>query len=608
MSFLGELQRRSVFRVGIAYGITAWLLAQVADLALGAFGAPDWVLKVFLLALLLGFPVALVLAWALELTPEGLRRDSAVTYAGDSGDTPPVRTGKGLDRLIIGLLVCAVAWLAWDRYRDDEPAPGANPANVAGPAEDTTATPNIPAEPAVAVLPFVNMSEESGNEYFADGLSEELLNLLVQVPELRVAARTSSFSFKDKDATVEEIARVLGVDFVLEGSVRKADDRVRITAQLIEAEGGFHLWSETFDRRLDDIFAVQDEISAAVVDALRINLLGAPHPERTTNAEAYAAYLQGLHFFNQFSAEGRKKAEAKLEEALSLDPGYAPAVSLLANVYLFQANADERGFDAGFKLGRETAQRAIELDPGLAAPWGTLSYIQSYYDWDWDQAGATIERLREVDSNGALSLNFVANYLAMTGRFDDAVELRRQAIERDPLNLIFRVNQSFVLITTGDLAGAEEQLNTVLELKPGNVESLRQLANLRRLQGDPEAALRILGPLPESRSRTRLMATALDDLGRADEAQALMDERFEERAYGAPFHRALFHAARGESDLAFAELDEALKQRWRVLAYILSEPDLMGLRDDPRWVNVLERIGLDEYWRQVPRKYGGPGS
>jgi tetratricopeptide (TPR) repeat protein len=399
--------------------------------------------------------------------------------------------------------------------------------------------------------------------------------------------------------------------------VRKAGERVRITAQLIEAEGGFHLWSETFDRRLDDIFAVQDEISAAVVDALRINLLGAPNPERssyatgsgrTTNADAYAAYLQGLHFFNQFTSEGREKAEAKFEEALSLDPTYAPAVAMQAAVYLYQANADERGFDAGFELGRETARRAIELDPGLAAPWGTLSYIESYYDWDWDRAGQTIERLREVDSNGALSLNYVANYLAMTGRFDDAIELRQQAIKRDPLNLMFRVSQSFILIIFGDLAGAEEQLNTVLELQPGNVEAQRQLGKLRRLQGDPDAALRILEPLPRSRARTRFMASALDDLGRSEEARALMDEWFEEHSYGASFHRALFHAARGEADLAFTELDRAVDEKWRVLAYILSEPDLLGLREDPRWVNVLERIGLEEYWRRIPEKYGGPTS
>ena len=268
MSFFNELKRRNVFRVGIAYGITAWLLAQIADLFLENFGAPEWVIKTILLVLLIGFPLALLFAWAFELTPDGLKREKDV----DRSESVTQDTGKKLNTAILVLIAAAVAYLLIDRIQQ---------APVMGPGETSAALENAPepvvtaaeeTEPSIAVLPFVNMSTDPEQEFFSDGISEELLNLLVRVDGLQVASRTSSFIYKGENLNIPQIAGELKVNHILEGSVRKAGKRVRITAQLIDVSSDRHLWSETFDRELTDIFAIQDEIAQAIVSALQQEL------------------------------------------------------------------------------------------------------------------------------------------------------------------------------------------------------------------------------------------------------------------------------------------------------------------------------------------------
>jgi TolB-like protein len=284
---INELKRRNVFRVAVGYVISSWLLAQVADLVLENIGAPDWVMQTIMLVLALGFPVVVFFSWAYEVTPEGIKRESEI----DRTQSITHATARKLDRAITVVLLVALTYFAYDKFV-------VSPAREAVLVEATkqAVTEKIVTKQekskhsgkSVAVLPFVNMSEDSGNEYFADGLSEELLNMLVKIPELRVAARTSSFSFKDKDLTISEIAHELNVSHVLEGSVRKSGNKVRITAQLIKADDGFHLWSENFDRNLDDIFVVQDEIASKVTRALEVTLLGKSQADRAINPEAYA--------------------------------------------------------------------------------------------------------------------------------------------------------------------------------------------------------------------------------------------------------------------------------------------------------------------------------
>ncbi len=279
-SFWGELKRRNVVRVAIAYAVVSWLLLQVADVVLDNIEAPTWVFQAILLLLVIGFPVAIIFAWAFELTPEGLKKEKDV----DRSESITHVTGRKLDFVIIGVLVIAVGFLLVDKLYLSE--------------GDTVPDEIIATErKSIAVLPFVNMSNDANNEYFSDGISEEILNLLVKVPELRVTSRSSAFSFKGQNLDVPTMAAKLNVVHVLEGSVRKSGNQLRITAQLIDGETDTHLWSETYERELKDVFAIYDEIAAAVVDELKIKLLGEPPKATETNSEAYALYLQGHDIF-----------------------------------------------------------------------------------------------------------------------------------------------------------------------------------------------------------------------------------------------------------------------------------------------------------------------
>jgi len=310
MSLFEELKRRNVFRVGIAYIVITWLLLQVADVVLNNIDAPGWVFRVILLVFALGFPVAVLFAWAFEMTPEGLKREKEV----DRSQSITHSTGRKLDYVIIGLMGAALVYFTWDKFLggagEDVTVQSASPATAQLPDtmsnESAGASANLqlatePASRSIAVLPFADMSPEGDQEYLSDGIAEELLNLLAQIPDLQVAARTSSFSFKGKDVKIADVASELHVAHVLEGSVRKAGNRVRITAQLIKANDGYHLWSETFDRTLDDVFAIQDEISAAVVAVLKVHLLGEAPKSVEVDPEAYALYLQGRYFHERRS-------------------------------------------------------------------------------------------------------------------------------------------------------------------------------------------------------------------------------------------------------------------------------------------------------------------
>ena len=347
MSFLNELKRRNVLRVGAAYVVCSWLLIQVAETIFPLFGYGDTPARLVVIILAIAFIPSLIFAWVFEITPEGLKRDADVVREQSITQT----TGKKLDRIILVVLALALGYFAFDKFVLD-------PARDAVLVEETMQKVRTDVlvesygDKSIAVLPFVNMSSDPEQEYFSDGISEELLNLLSKIPELRVISRSSAFSFKGKDFDIPTIAAQLNVAHILEGSVRKAGSQVRITAQLIEASSDTHLWSETYDRTLDDIFVIQDEIAGSVVDALKLTLFGDAPRAEPIDPEAYALYLQAVHIGNQYTAEAFEQSNAMLKQVLATAPNYARAWRLLARNYDGQAAVGQLPREEGKALAR----------------------------------------------------------------------------------------------------------------------------------------------------------------------------------------------------------------------------------------------------------------
>lgn len=475
MSLFSELHRRNVVRVGIAYTVVAWLLLQVADVVMENIGAPDWVMQALLFLLLLGLLPALIFAWVFELTPEGIKRESDIA----DGVSVVHQTRRKLDTLIIATLVVAVAYLFWDgRLREQasdvpdsasaQSEPGAKLTGMAALRQQTedaaqaveraAGQANSTDDTSIAVLPFVNLSSDPEQEYFSDGISEELLNVLAQIPKLRVAARTSSFQFKGDNRDIGEIAQLLKVGHVLEGSVRKAGTKLRITAQLIEAEGGFHLWSETYDRELVDIFAIQDEISAAIADALRAELaldeITLPGASKVTaNTAAYEAFLKGRSLVNQRGNQAITAGVVELERSVRLDPNYAPARAQLAIGVALLSNSSGAYGDLSIDEVNERAGEQIAaaeaLDDDFAELWAARAILaktnfdaQGYLDFS--------EQALAIRPNYADALNWRVNGLNGLGMADKAVEAREELLRLDPLSVIGRMNAASFIASAGE--------------------------------------------------------------------------------------------------------------------------------------------------------------
>jgi adenylate cyclase len=598
MSFIRELKRRNVVRVATAYAVVAWLIAQIAALALESFGAPDWVIKSVLFLLIAGFPLALVLAWAFELTPEGIRRDSS----DKSVNRPPASGGRLLDVVIIVALALAVAYLGYDRFLHDDtkeqPESTNNPAESlpgSGTSPDTADEPEqMP--PSVAVLPFINISDDPGNEYFAEGLSEELLTLLANVPGLKVAARTSSFAFKGSDAQIDQIAEELNVTHVLEGSVRKSGDTVRITVQLIDASNGFHVYSEKYDRSLDDIFAVQDEIASSIVTALQLKVLGTPEKATVTNPEVFSLYLKARYLNNLKGRENWENAVVALHKAIAIDPEYAPAWSELSTTYRFQSNNNMRDPIDGMGLAREAAEQALALDGNLASAWVSLSYALSLGDWDWDGAADAMEHAKRLDPLNVDVLNGEGNIAIIHGQIDAAIHAFKRAVELDPLNQSAQNSLGLAYMYAGRFDEAKATFRVLLQLNPGYPWGYANLGTVMLLDDQPEIALETIRKNPENSLRSLVETLTLITLQQDDAKVAQFTQSADQHS---PFWAAQIHAWRNDTDRAFESLKRAVESRSIGLAYILASPYLVSLHSDTRWVHLLERIGLLDAYRAM---------
>jgi TolB-like protein len=587
MSVFDELKRRNVFRVAAAYLVVAWLLIQVTDTLVPALNMPDWVATVVVFFLLIGLPPALVFAWAFELTPQGLKREAEVEPA----ESITHRTGRKLDYLIISALMLAIGYFTYDKL-------------ILGPQRDDAlvestlqvferqATEAAYAQKSIAVLPFANMSADPEQEYFVDGLAEELLNLLASIPELQVAARTSSFSFKGQNTDIRIIAEKLNVEHILEGSVRKAGDTLRITAQLIEADSGFHLWSQRYDRKFEDVFAIQDEIATAVVSALKISLLGEVHKVEEINPEAYALYLQAKYFNERGSEEALEKAVEASLGALKLEPEYAPAWVALGGAYFSQASKIHRDVHDGMELARAAAERALMLDERLAEAHALLGWIRMMYDWDWQAADDSMQRGLALGPGNVHVLGGASALAAVLGRLDEAIRLDRRIIELDPLLWFSHVNLGLNLTAAGRLDEAATAFRHVLKLNPEAPSAHFLLGRTFILQNQPEMALAEMKQETDPIDRTLGIILALSALGRSAESDQELEVFKRNNGGEAAFHIAAIHAWRGESDQAFVWLDTAYEQRDSFLPELLSDPLLASLEFDPRWPAFLDKMGL----------------
>ena len=572
-NFFAELKRRNVYKVAVAYAVVGWLLVQVTTQVFPIFEIPNWALRLIVLAIIIGFPIALVLAWAFELTPEGIKRMEDV----DQGPaSPPGRTHAWIYVVSVAAAL-SIAIFFVGRYT----APRVESSALAT------------KEKSIAVLPFVNQSGDPAQEYFSDGLSEELINGLGQIHELRVIGRNSSFHFKGKSDDSRAVGQALGVAHLLEGSVRKAGDRVRISVALVDAANSSQRWSQTYDRELKDIFAVQEEIAKSIADQLRVTLLGgevvATGRPSNGSIEAYNAYLQGAYYTWSSNLEGLTKAIGFFEEAIRLDPRYAEAYGLKSLAWSqIGYLRGVKGSD-GFEQARVAAKAALAIRPNLARARGMLAYVYINADWNLPAAEAELER---ADDKAPNIPHVRAIVRACQGRTDEAIQLEKQAIARDPANSIFRFSLGSLQVSAGHYDAAESSLRKALELRPEASGVHLLLVQAALLRNEAEIALREAEAEPRGTLHdvaAVLAQTASGDRAKADAALKTLIETHGEEV---PFRIAGVYGYRKEPDKIFEWLERAYALHDPRLIGLLADPLLRPYHSDPRFAALCGRLGL----------------
>ncbi len=572
-SLVAELKRRRVFRALVGYGIAAFAVLQIIEPVMHGLHWPDAVLSYVVVALAVGFPVVVSLAWIFDVNAARVEK------------APPSRLRRGpLALLLLGIGVLAaspglVYYLVLRTPKKAE-APGAAGASI-------------------AVLPLANLSRDPDQEYFADGLTEELLDLLAKVPGLRVAARTSAFSFKGKNEDARTIAEKLNVTTLLEGSVRRAGDQVRITTQLISAADGYHLWSETYDRKLTDVFAVQDEIAQAVVDALKLQLLPGQSPtskaHRTSNPEAYNQYLLGRQLLNLSTRDGFVRAAHAFDKALALEPDFAPAVAGLAIATYWVADSADTAAEIadGQRRAVALAQRAVALDSDLTEAYVARGFIRSAVQFNWAGADADFKRALTLSAESATAhLEYARNVLRSLGRLREAIAETRKAADLDPLNARAFGTLGSLLLASGDLQGMREALGRSLEISPDQAFAGAWLGVGLLIDGKPAEALAAFRKSTAPYFRLSGEASAQHSLGHAAESQRALDELVAKYGHSAAYQIAGVYAWRGEKDRAFAWLERAFAQHDGGLSLIKIDPFLRDLRSDARYTALLRKMNL----------------
>jgi len=581
--FFGELKRRNVYKVAVAYAVVGWLLIQVATQVFPFLEIPNWMIRLVILLTASGFPVALIIAWAFELTPEGIKRTEAADAAHQHS-----RGGVWIAVVLIAAAL-SLGLFFLGRYT----------AGTAPPRLSESATASNP-QKSIAVLPLVNTSGDPSNEYFSDGLSEELIAVLAKIPELKVIGRSSSFFFKGKSSDSAAIGQKLGVANLIEGSVRKQGDRVRIVAELISAADGRSLWSDTYDRELKDVFAVQAEIAKSVAEQMKVKLLGERQQSDAApsnqNLAAHNAVLQADFYFQQLTAESVQRAIHSLQEAVRLDPNYALAYAKLSLAWRqyaasFAANENEQAYAEA----KAAADKAIKLAPDQVEPHKAAGWLAINPDLDFAKAEKEFRRGLEISPGDAGAKNSLSYSLMAQGRFAEAEGPLRDALSVDPLSIANWFNLGRLGVATNRPEEAEQAFQKALQIQPGVARAHAFLAALDAVRNNPSGALEQAQQEPDGFWRDYALALAKQfqpDRGVADASLKWFAEKF---AIGGAYQVAILHAARKETDQMFKWLDTAYATRDSGLAQLAVEPFFRPYYNDPRFTALCQKLNV-----QVP--------
>jgi TolB-like protein/Flp pilus assembly protein TadD len=575
-SFFGELKRRNVYKVAVAYAIVGWLLVQIATQVFPFLEIPNWVVRLVIALVAIGFPIALVIAWAFELTPGGIKRTEDVDLA---ASTRQPRKHAWIFVVIIGAAF-SIGLFFIGRY-------------TARNSSDS-ARGQLPAK-SIAVLPLLNESGDPGDEYFSDGLSEELIAALAQIKDLKVIGRSSSFRFKDRKEETKTIGEKLGVATLLEGTVRKQGGRVRIVAELINAADGIELWTRTFDRELKDIFAVQEEIAAAVASSLKVKLLGLDERSSanpaTKNTEAHNAYLLGHYHFQRRNLEDYRKAVAHFDEAIRLDPDYALAYAERSEAWTLIGDLSGQGKTAWPKA-RQDAEKAVAIAPTLAEAHAALGWVRFFTEWKFAEGLSELKRAKELSPANPTANDLLARVIVYLGNPDEAEKQARQAVELDPLAFPAQNNLARDLWFEGKVDEADAVARKAAELQPSAASAHRWQVLVAAKRGDGETALREAQLEADEGYRRFELAIAQHVRGDRKAADAALADLIANGRDQLAYQIAQVYAVRGEKDKAFEWLQISLDTHDSGTLGLLIDPLLRDLRTDPRYQSLLTKLGL----------------
>ena len=579
--FVAELQRRGVLRVGVAYVVMTLLLILLHREAASWITLSDWSLPALIVVLISIFPIAMFLAWNYERSPEGFVRTTS-QQSWQNPYTASQRKPLTSNFIIVGLILVIIVMYIYPRYLSSKEA------------DDGAGTEVTFDDKSIAVLPFVDMSPEGDQEYLGDGLAEGILNLLTKIPELNVISWTSAFSFKGQNVNIPTIAQKLGVNHILEGSVQKSGETVRITVQLIEVRSDKHLWSETWDRNISDIFVTQDEIANAVISSLKLTLLKDAIPKTSkTDPEAYALYLQAKHLAEQKSVEGIIKAEEIIKQSLAIDSTYAPSWNLLGRIfYLAANNLGIKPVIMSMEIARTAAQKSLALDNDNVSAYAMLADIALMFDWDFRAADEYIKKAFNLGQGNEEITIVAANFARNFGKFDESIRLYEKAIKMNPVSYGNYSDLRLAYLMAGRLDEAINTMQKALSFNPNAASGHTRLAEILVLQGKFDKALTEAEKETDEGWSWYARSLALSALGRYDEANDFLSRFVDVYPQNGAFQIAIVYSFRGETDKAFEWLELAYEYHDAGLIQILHFPFFRPLHKDPRWNTLLDKMGF----------------